>query len=348
MINVELLRQLEKYGIKETFDNDDLFYEWCFSLNILEVNNLMSLNIDPNEIPFPRDLLINKEFMNTSDYNKKVQALSKVKNADGWYHLYPSLFNPIFLESENFYKDIEMMSRAKTAQYCLWILGEREFVCSPYHDEDLRLLVEASDVDGLTEKGYDLSSVVWDSLATTARNIDSILSPYHEEDMKMLANAGSSKLQMSCSYPESTITYLANNEVSLKSKSHLIDMELLLNNSDIGSYLYAVMTDSDFVNSEHYYRVINEMIEHKDNMKYTMLLCIYAVGVEKTKSCFFGYNRDFNNIIESEDLGELLENVEYNLDVIDSEYSCCEINYIETGSPNKNKIFSRVRRIFKK
>lgn len=347
MIKIELEKQLIKYGIKETFDNEESFYKWCEPLNTLEINNLMSLDIDPVEIPFPKYLLINKELLNTSDYNKKVHALSQVKNAEGWYHLYPNIFNVEFLESENFYKDIEMMSRAKTAQYCLWVLGKSEFIYSPYHEEDLRLIVETSDIDGLTEKGYDLSFVVWDVLATTAMNIDSIKSPYHEQDMKMLANAGSSKLQTSHSYPEKTITHLANNTLSLKSENHLQNMELLLNNIDIGAFLYAVMTDSDFVNSKYYYRLINEMIEYHDNINCVILLCIYAIGIEKTHLCIFGHNREFNNLANRNDLSNLLENVKYKLDIIDSEYSIYEVNYIEAEETNKNKIFSKVRKIFK-
>lgn len=338
----ELLTNLKKYKIKDTFDSEQLFIEWIESLSLTEIKNLISLKVDPKEIPFPSYLLINKELLTTSDYNKKVEALSKIKNAKGWYHLYPGIFNKDFLESKNFYKDIEMVSKAETAQYCLWVLGKEEFINSPYHEEDLRLIVETRDVDGLSEDGYDLSYIVWDSLATTARNIDSIKSPYHEENMKMLANAGSSRLQSSCSFPERTITHLANNKVSLKDKNHIRNMDLLLENEEIGSYLYEVMTNEKFMNSKYYYRVINKMIEYSDNIEKVILFSIYAVGLEKIKLAGL-LGTDVSRVVNKHNYNESLNKIKDELDIIDYEGQVNEICYIP-----KDKMITKVRKLFLK
>ncbi len=333
----EVLKQIRKYGINKTFENVDLFNYWFNQLDYIEKQNIMSLDIEPKKIPFLKEYLINEELLNTLDYNKKVKALATVKNAEGWYHLYPNILTKEFLDSANFYKDIYMMSKAETAQYCLWILGDSNFIKSPYHDEDLRLIVETKDVDGPTEYGYDLSFVVWDSLATTAVNIDSIKSRYHEEDMIMIANTGSSKLQTVHSYPRSTISYLANNKESLNSDNHISNMHLLVDNDNIGNYLYSVMTNKKFINNAHYYSLIHEMIEHQNNLNYVILLCIYAVDIQETEKC----NINFFQHIFRADLNELLKEVEFKLDMIDGECKDIETN-------PKNNLFLRVKQLLKK
>ena len=113
-------------------------------------------------------------------------------------------------------KELESVTKAHTARYGLWILGEDIFINSPYHDEDLKLLVETHD----TREEDPLDFVVSDAIATVAGNIDSINSPHHRADMKLIATAGSDCLQMSCSYPKSSLNNLAINKVSLTDKYH--------------------------------------------------------------------------------------------------------------------------------
>ena len=126
---------------------------------------------------------------------------------------------------ENYYEDMEMISKAPSARYPLWIINEDDFINSPYHKEDLKLIVETLS----TRKGTDNESdwLVAEALTSVAGNANSINSPYHQKDMQLIANADRKCLQWSTSISEHSLNTLAINIVSLKDKYHLENMEIL-------------------------------------------------------------------------------------------------------------------------
>ena len=255
----QIIEQIKKYELTESFSDVDEFKKWASKLNSTQINNFLSLDIELEEIRELRHLLINCDLLNCQDYKKKVAAISTLKNGDGCWHLYSNICSPNFLKSKNFYKDIEMLSKADTARYGLWILGEDTFINSPYHDEDLKLLVEAHD----TNKENPLDFVVSDAIATVAGNIDSIKSPYHQADMKLIATAGSDCLQMRHSYPECSLNYLAVDKVSLADKYHLENMQILSTNPIASEFLYIIMTEPNFVKGKNYRKEVEALAKAK-------------------------------------------------------------------------------------
>lgn len=223
--------------------------------------------------------------MNTDDYNKRVQAIASIENADGWYHLFDNLLRPEFLNSPKFYQDIETLKRAKSAQIPLWIIGESDFINSPYHDEDFELLVTAKDASG-----KDCDFLVWDAIATISGDINSIKSEYHREDLQTVIRYSAKSLQSSHSYPEGSINNLAINPISLNDIYHLENMEILAQNTEIGNFLYAIMTNPSAISRKDYRAIIREMVEHKDNIGYAVLLCLYAIGEIKTEEALGIYD----------------------------------------------------------
>ena len=95
---------------------------------------------------------------------------------DGFYHLFDSLCDPKFLRSKNYYKDMEIMSKYTDVGYALWVIAESSFINSKYHDEDLKLILEAKDPD------KRIGNLVAECLANVAIDKDSLNSPYHRED----------------------------------------------------------------------------------------------------------------------------------------------------------------------
>ena len=254
----QIIDVLNKYELIDSFNDTGDLNIWISKLNKLQISNLLNLNIDPNAIKFEHKLLINLDLLNMTDYEKRVQALVSIENADGWYHLFDKMLNPYFLNSPKFYQDIETLKRAESAQYPLWIIGENDFIDSPYHDCDFELLVTAKDN---SERKLDF--VVSEVIATIAGNVDSIKSQYHKKDLETVVKYGSAVLQTMHTYPEYSIGYLAINKVSLNDRFHLENMEILANNPDIGNYLYPIMTNEETINKTYYRRIIEEMIEHK-------------------------------------------------------------------------------------
>lgn len=285
----QIIIQIKKYELTESFSDVENFKEWASKLNSTQINNFLSLDIDSEEIRELRHLLINSDLLNCEDYKQKVTAIATLKNGDGCWHLFDTLCKPNFLRSKNFYKDIEVLSKADTARYGLWILGEDAFINSPYHDEDLKLLVETHD----TNKENPLDFVVSDAIATVASNIDSIKSPYHQADMKLIATSGSECLQMSHTYPESSLNNLAVNKVSLSDKYHLENMKILAANPIASKFLYIIMTDPTFVKGENYRKEIEALLNAKS--KVTARALYYYIVNPKRK---YGSDMDYFNDCE--------------------------------------------------
>ena len=294
------------YDLLGEFSSTKEMLKWISKLNKLQIKNILSLNIDKKKIKFDTKLLIDGNLLNTEDYLNRVNAIVSINNAKGWEHLFKYLVTPEFLKSEKFYKDIETLKKADCAQKTLWIIGEPDFINSPYHDEDFELLVTAKDN---SDKKND--SIVQEAIATIAECDDSIKSGYHKVDLNTVMKYGSKALQLTYSYPESGINILATNPVSLKSKYHLEDMKILAENQEIGNFLYAVMTDSRVVKIKNYRKIVKEMVDNKNNKEYVFLICYYAIGEYKTK--FAQYFNDFyvfNLSRHREDLPDVLKSID--------------------------------------
>ena len=339
----QIIDILSKYDIINSFDNVEDINAWVSKLSELQTTNLLSLNIDPNAIKFDHRLLINLDLLNTTDYLKRVSALVSIENAKGWYHLFDRMLNPHFLNSPKFYRDIETLKRAESAQTPLWIIGEKEFIDSPYHDEDFELLVTVKDN---SEKKLNL--VLREVVATIASNVDSINSEHHRTDLETIVRYGSSVLQTPHSYPEHSISYLAINKVSLNDRFHLENMEILANNFDIGNYLYPIMTNEQVIKKPYYRRIIEEMIEHKDNKYYAFMLCCYADGLEETKRAKYMDEFHFDYEISSQyDIDEILKKIDEKLNVIDGDFREATVYELET-TERKEKAKSLIKKLFNK
>lgn len=277
----QIIKQIKKYDLIKVFKEPEQFNNWCKGLNKTQINNFLSLDIDSSQISFPLEILINNDLLNCKDCNEKLYALSKLKNSDGYLHLFNILCNPIFLNSKNFYKDIEMISKADNIRYALCILDKKDFINSPYHDEDLKLIVETHDIS----KDNPLDFVISDSLTTVASNIDSINSPYHQADMKLISQTEAKNLQLNHSYPERSITYLAMNKTSLKDKYHLENMKILANNPS--EFLYNIMTNQNIIDGKNYRKEVYALVNAKS--KHTARALYYYIANPRNK-----FNKDFD------------------------------------------------------
>lgn len=334
----QILEILKRYDLVKCFQSEKDIHSWISKLNKLQVSNLLSLNFDPSVIKFDTELLINKDLLNVTDYTNRVAALISIENADGWYHLFDTMLNPTFLNSPKFYQDIETLKRAECAQTPLWIIGEESFINSPYHDEDFELLVTAKD-----NSNKKLDFVLQEVIATIAGNADSINSQHHKSDLKMVIKYGSEALQIPHSYPERTIGYLAVNNVSLNDLYHSENMEILANNTDIGNFLYPIMTNKQAIRKPWYRRIIREMIEHKDNKYYAFMLCCYAVGLEKSKSACHMDEYFFESEISKDyDINEILEKIDEKLNVVECNYHNVTRYELESIRVKKKSLATRI------
>lgn len=252
----QIISQIKKYGLVNVFKTIGNFENWMSSINSKQIDNFLSLNIEPKEVENFRNILIDRNLLSCQDYSKKVEAISKLKNGDGCWHLFHRICNPKFLESRNFYMDIEMISKAETARYCLNALEENLFIDSPYHTEDLKLIVEAKD------------SYTAEALVEVAQNIFSINSPYHQKDMLLISKANHSV---------DNLVYLATNENSLKDKYHLENMHILAEHTNANEELFEIMTYKRIIQGKDYRKEV-EILKNAKNRMNARALYYYIVN----------------------------------------------------------------------
>jgi len=249
------LRQIKKYELTKNFKDNEEFDNWLKKLTQKQIKNLNSLNIEPNEIKFPKELIINENLLNCDDYLKRITAMINIKNGEGCWHLFDRLCNKEFLESKNYYQDMLMISKGKSPRYALWVIDKPEFINSVYHNEDLRLIINAKD----NEDGCDY--LVAEALAMVAKNSESINSMYHRHDMMTIAENGSKCLQPSGTRPKNSTNALAINVISLKDKYHKENMQILSKNPLAKEFLYKLMTNSKIINGKYYRQEIEALLK---------------------------------------------------------------------------------------
>lgn len=245
----KIIEQIKKYNLSSSFSEVENFKRWISELNDTQINNFLSFDMDLEKNY--KHLLINLDLLNCEDYKQKLAAILTLKNVG--YEI-DDACNSVFLESENFYKDIELLRKADTGD-ALWLLREKTFIDSPYHEEDLKLFVEAT-----TKTRFDLTKR---AIATVASSADSIKSPYHQEDMKMIATANSDCLSNGLS--TNGMDKLAINKVSLADKYHSENMRILSKNPENKNYLCELMTNPDIVNGENYRKEIDALLNAKSS-----------------------------------------------------------------------------------
>ena len=284
----KIISQIKKYNLEKMFTTHKDFDKWLNELNANQIKNFNSLIVEPIEIQFPLYYLLDKNLLNCNDYSNRIKAMAKLKNANDCYHLFDRLCSPNFLNSKNYYNDMEMISKAPSAKYPLWIVNEDTFINSPYHQEDLKHIIEAKDTK--KENDNQLDWLIAEALTVVASNADSINSPYHQQDMELIAHANSECLQMNSSYPKQSINNLATNSISLKDKYHLENMQILAKSPVSSKYLYKLMTNPETIKGKYYRNEIKALANAKSLIK-AMAIYYYIANPQKMVS------RDYQSIL---------------------------------------------------
>lgn len=297
-----LIKQIKKYDLSKTFKDVEAFENWLTKLNKKQLNNFNSLVVEPNEILFPKELLINEDLLNLNDYPKRISAMMKLKNGDGCCRLFYKLCSKNFLKSKKYYEDLELISKASTVRYVLYEIDNDNFINSKYHDEDLKMIIDVINKDDKNFNWNDNAS----ALVTVAANVNSINSPYHQKDMSLIANCDSRCLQGRGTYPRYSLNDLAINKVSLNDKYHLENMQILAKNPIARQFLYNLMTDEDIIKNEHYRTEIEALKNAKSKLK-ARAIYYYIVNPNRRDTDYF-YEDLYSRGLNYQDICLLEEN----------------------------------------
>lgn len=314
-----IIEQIKRYELTKAFNSPEDLDKWLDNLNNRQINNLITLDINPDELTVPKIVIINQNILNCTDYKQRLKALSKVQNCNGFYHLFERFCSIYFLNQKSFYEDIELISKAPTSKYALWVIGEESFNKSKYRNEDLKMILGAKD----TPKGENDREKDWlvaEALAMVAKSKVSIESPYHKEDMELISISGSDCLQMTGSYPEYSLNRLATNEVSLSDPYHLENMQILAEAPASAEYLFRLMTNPEFIKRETYRQEIDALRYAKSEV--TALAMYRFITNEKIDNFY-----EISNLMQQNNLNYL--NI-YNLGKNDTVEGKKHPNYLQS------------------
>lgn len=289
----KLLEQIKKYSLEKSFTNVEDFKQWLSSLNEKQVYNFNFLDVDLNEIKFDKSLLIDNNLLECDDYQHRVNLMIKLKNGEGCWHLYDRLCSPNFLHSKNYYKDMAIISKAPNIRYALWVINESAFINSPYHDEDLKAIVEAKDKN-LEEEDKKADARIAEALANVAMSEDSIKSKYHREHVKMISEANSECLQSDNSFPQSGMNLLALNPESLNDENHLENMRILSEKPLSGMHLFNIMTEPTKIKGKYYKQEI-EALRHAKSFRKACAMHKYMTRGFELKDDSFNNSRIYED-----------------------------------------------------
>ena len=62
------IEQIQKYHLENNFASQSELIKWLTTLKKKEISNFLNLDVNPEEIKFPKELLINKNLLNCLDY----------------------------------------------------------------------------------------------------------------------------------------------------------------------------------------------------------------------------------------------------------------------------------------
>ena len=255
-----------------------------FSIIVLTIMLFMFMNNNYAKYDFKDNIIINER---KSMGGSKIDAIAipiynnnDYKNNEG-------------ISEYKFYKDIELLRKADTGE-ALWLLREKTFIDSPYHEEDLKLFVEAT------------TKLTKHAIATVASSADSIKSPYHQEDMKMIATANSNCLSNGLNTGNG-MDKLAINKVSLADKYHSENMRILSKNPKNKNYLCELMTNPDIVNGENYRKEIDALLNAKSSTTGKALYCYISNPNEKIS--YMGYPMIEKNSVAGNNDSDYLNNL---------------------------------------
>lgn len=265
------INQIKKYHLEDNFKNESELIKWMSSLSKKEMDNLINLDIDPEKITFPKEILLNKDLLKCKDYPEKIKQMIEIKLEEHNQYLFEQLCSPDFLNSKNYNLDMELLKMAKQPRYALRIISDKNFIQSPYHIEDLKKILDAGE-----------DSLLARALAEISKNKLSLQSSYHSADMDLIIKYGAKYLQGVHSFPEHSLNNLAINPVSLKDKYHLENMQILAENYSKSYYLYRLMTDKAIVQGRNYREEIMALASSKSPLK-TRAIFYYIKNPNRTK-----------------------------------------------------------------
>lgn len=222
-----IIGQIKRYDLVSEFEEVEDVKRWLENLNERQIGNFINLNIDLSNIKFPKDILLNKAFLNHPDFLHRVDMLI----ASG----YDKRLSSAFLISNYFEDAIKLLNNHMIDEKIKSLLNSGYFINSPYYKSDLDLILKVK------------NPRVLQLLINLADEEDFIKSPFHESDMKFIASLE----DISEEKADLLYSYVINDD-ALNDSWRNENLKVLLNNKYEDGLLFELLTTPDFIEGKYY------------------------------------------------------------------------------------------------
>lgn len=222
-----IIGQIKRYDLVSEFEEVEDVKRWLENLNERQIGNFINLNIDLSNIKFPKDILLNKAFLNHPDFLHRVDMLI----VSG----YDKRLSSAFLISNYFEDAIKLLDNPMIDEKIKSLLDSDYFINSPYYKSDLDLILKVK------------NPRVLQLLINLADEEDFIKSPFHESDMKFIASLE----DISEEKADLLYSYVINDD-ALNDSWRNENLKVLLNNKYEDGLLFELLTTPDFIEGKYY------------------------------------------------------------------------------------------------
>lgn len=222
-----IIGQIKRYDLVSEFEEVEDVKRWLETLNERQIGNFINLNIDLSNIKFPKDILLNKAFLNHPDFLHRVDMLI----VSG----YDKRLSSAFLISNYFEDAIKLLDNPMIDEKIKSLLDSDYFINSPYYKSDLDLILKVK------------NPRVLQLLINLADEEDFIKSPFHESDMKFIASLE----DISEEKADLLYSYVINDD-ALNDSWRNENLKVLLNNKYEDGLLFELLTTPDFIEGKYY------------------------------------------------------------------------------------------------
>lgn len=222
-----IIGQIKRYDLVSEFEEVEDVKRWLENLNERQIKNFINLNIDLSNIKFPKDILLNKAFLNHPDFLHRVDMLI----ASG----YDKRLSSAFLISNYFEDAIKLLNNPMIDEKIKSLINSDYFINSPYYKSDLDLILKVK------------NPRVLQLLINLADEEDFIKSPFHESDMKFIASLE----DISEEKADLLYSYVINDD-ALNDSWRNENLKVLLNNKYEDGLLFELLTTPDFIEGKYY------------------------------------------------------------------------------------------------
>lgn len=297
--------KIKKYGLEGLVD-----YNWFLSLNNTQQQNFLSLYLVPNKILNHKDIIINKDLLDSTYYVKDINLINGARTNEIASCISTLLENKEFINSKNHSFDVDAIFNAKSlviSSYLYGIASNITISNNKYHKDYMSAISNAKN----DEVAYYLCKMAYYPC-----------NKYTLKDILLVSSA-------SDNYKAGFLCDVANNKISIESGHHEIDMSLIygVDNYTTAKCICNAVTNKEFVGSKYFTHDINLIKDSSLGYK-TENICTLALDKDSLNSSYHVNDISLINKCDNEYVSKYLLDVARDVNSLNSNYHLIDMDLL--------------------